>query len=361
MKHWIAVSMLCLAVLPLAAQTRNEAVALPVEEVREIEDFQAKNYPGRVTSIARVDLVPQVNGEILELGFKNGAIVKAGQLLYRLDSVKYEAAVKNAEAKIAEYKARITYAESNYNRNKRLSDAQAVSQDTMESSGSTLNAYKASLAAAEAELISAQDDLAHCRIVAPIQGKIGSTNFTEGNYVTTASGTLATIIQSSPIRIRFSISNRDLLNLFGDTGTLCRNGVVKLTLANGKEFKEAGSIEYVENEAESETDSVQVFALFRNRNYSLIPGSTLTVTLSNREGVRKPAVPPSAIMQDMKGTYVWVVGTESRAAKRYIERGRIVKELLLVESGLRAGERIVTDGTHKISAGDSVRPVSGEK
>lgn len=241
MKRWITASMLSLAVLSLGAQSRNEALALPVEAVKEMEDFQTKKYPGRVTSIARVNFVPQVNGEILALGFKNGEIVKKGQLLYRLDPVKYEAAVKNVEAKIAEYKARITYAETNYIRNKKLSDAQAVSQDTMESSSSTLNAYKASLAAAEAELISARDDLAHCRIVAPIQGKIGSTNFTEGNYVTTTSGTLVTLIQSSPIRVRFSISNRDLLNLFGNTGTLCSKEIVKLTLADGKEFNETGA------------------------------------------------------------------------------------------------------------------------
>ncbi len=359
MKQWFAASILSLAVLPMTAQDRNTPVSLPVGAVEEVVDFQTKDYPGKVTSVARVDLVPQVNGEILELGFKNGDIVKTGQLLYRLDPVKYEAAVKNVEAKIAEYKARIAYAESNYNRNKKLSDVQAVSQDTLESVGSTLNAYRASLAAAEAELISAQDDLAHCRIIAPIQGKISSTNFTEGNYVTTASGSLATIIQSSPIRVRFSISNRDLLNLFGNTAKLCRNGIVKLTLANGKEFDETGSIEYVEDEAESETDSVQLFALFQNRSRGLIPGSTLTVSLSSREGVRKPAVPQSAIMQDIKGTYVWVVGTDSRVAKRYIERGGIVKELLLVESGFQADERIVTDGTHKISAGEPVRPVSG--
>lgn len=90
-------------------------------------------------------------------------------------------------------------------------------------------------------------------------------------------------------------------------------------------------------------------------------GSTLTVALSNRDGIRKPAVPPSAIMQDIKGTYVWVAGTDNRVAKRYIERGGIAKEMVLVESGLQPGERIVTDGTHKISAGETIRPVSGEK
>jgi len=110
------------------AQKTEKAVELPVEKVTEVVDFQSRSYPGKVIAVAQVNLVSRVSGEILELGFKNGAIVKAGQLLYRLDSIKYEAAVKNSEAVIAEYKARAAYAESNYKRNKQLSESKAESQ-----------------------------------------------------------------------------------------------------------------------------------------------------------------------------------------------------------------------------------------
>ncbi|MDD3588516.1 MAG: biotin/lipoyl-binding protein, partial [Thermoguttaceae bacterium] len=136
----------------------QEPAMVPVVSVTQGEDFQTQQYPGKVIAVARVDLVARVGGEILSVGFKNGEIVKKGQVLYTLDSVKYEAAVKNAEAKIAEYKARVAYAKSDFERNKILSNTQAVSKDSMESSLAARDAAQAILTAAEADLFSAKDD-----------------------------------------------------------------------------------------------------------------------------------------------------------------------------------------------------------
>ncbi len=357
MKTYLFSGILALSVLPFLAAS-EEALALPVAKVAAVEDFQTKGYPGKVVPVAQVNIVSRVNGEILELGFRNGDVVKQGQLLYLLDSVKYEAAVKNAEAKVAEFKAKTAYAESSYHRNKQLSDINAVSQDTMESTLSARNAFQASVAAAEADLISAKDDLEHCRIIAPIDGKAGTTNFTEGNYVTTNSGTLVTLVQTSPIRVRFSISNRDYLTMFGGSARSIRDhGAVKLILANGLEYAEAGKIDYVDNTANDSTDTIQVFALLNNKDRALVPGGTVGVFLSSKAGVKKPAVAPSAIMQDIKGAYVWIVGEGNVVQKQYVIRGNITKDLQLIDSGLKAGDVVVTDGTHKVSSGDKIRPV----
>ena len=105
------------------------SITVPVAEVSEIADYKTRTYPGRVVPIAQVNVVPQVSGEILEVGFENGTRIKEGQLLYRLDSVKYEAAVKNAEAKVAECKANLSYAELSYTRHKKLLESRAVSLD----------------------------------------------------------------------------------------------------------------------------------------------------------------------------------------------------------------------------------------
>ena len=212
------------------------AITLPVVEVTEVADFKTRAYPGRVVPVAQVNVVPQVSGEILEVGFENGSVVKEGQLLYRLDSVKYEAAVKNAEAKVAECKANLSYAELSYTRHKKLLESRAVSLDAVDNALSQRDSSRAAYAAAQAELISARDDLKHCRIVAPINAKIGSTAFTQGNYVTTSSGTLVTLVQYRPIRVRFSISNREYLEMFGGTTkSLRQDGVVSLVLADGRE------------------------------------------------------------------------------------------------------------------------------
>ena len=207
-------------------------VTLPVAEVTEIADFKTRTYPGRVVPIAQVNVVPQVSGEILEVGFENGTRIKKGQLLYRLDSVKYEAAVKNAEAKVAECKANLSYAELSYTRHKKLLESRAVSLDAVDNALSQRDSSRAAYAAAQAELISARDDLKHCSITAPITAKAGSTAFTKGNYVTTSSGTLVSLVQYRPIRVRFSISNREYLEMFGGTTkSLQEDGVVQLTLA----------------------------------------------------------------------------------------------------------------------------------
>ena len=338
------------------------AITLPVVDVAEVADFKTRTYPGRVVPVAQVNVVPQVSGEILEVGFENGTAIKAGQLLYRLDSVKYEAAVKNAEAKVAECKANLSYAELSYTRHKKLLESRAVSLDAVDNALSQRDSSRAAYAAAQAELISAKDDLKHCRIVAPIDAKIGSTAFTKGNYVTTSSGTLVTLVQYRPIRVRFSISNREYLEMFGGTTkSLREDGVVELVLADGRTYDEPGEIEYTENAADERTDTMQVYALFKNDSFNLKPGGTVTVTLTTKKGVLRPAIPPTAVLQDVQGPYVWVVGSDGRASRRAIARGDVSGDWLFVEKGLKKGERIVGDGAHKVHKGMVVNPAPERK
>ena len=332
------------------------SITVPVAEVSEIADYKTRTYPGRVVPIAQVNVVPQVSGEILEVGFENGTRIKEGQLLYRLDSVKYEAAVKNAEAKVAECKANLSYAELSYTRHKKLLESRAVSLDAVDNALSQRDSSRAAYAAAQAELISARDNLKHCSITAPITAKAGSTAFTKGNYVTTSSGTLVSLVQYRPIRVRFSISNREYLEMFGgNTKSLQEDGVVQLTLADGREYTEPGAIEYTENAADENTDTMQVYACFQNEAFNLKPGGTVTVTLKTKKGVKRPAIPPTAILQDTQGPYVWAVGADGKVERRTIARGDQDGDWLFVEKGLKPGERIVADGVHKVHRGDIVK------
>ena len=168
MKHVVLIAVVCGA---FAAA----GVTLPVCEVAERAQRESAVYPGRVVPVAQVDVVPQVSGEILEVCFANGAEVKAGDVLYRIDRVKYEAAVKNAEAKVAECRAKASYAELSYARHMALVERRAVSQDEADNAQSLRDSSRAALAAAEAELVAAKEDLKHCTVVAPISGSIGST------------------------------------------------------------------------------------------------------------------------------------------------------------------------------------------
>ena len=325
-------------------------ITLPVTEVKAVADKPVRTYPGRVVPVAQVNVIPQVSGEILEVAFENGSEVKKGDLLYRLDSVKYEAAVKNAEAKVAECTASLGYAELSYARHLKLVATRAVSQDALDSA-------RASLEAAKADLMTARDDLRHCRITAPIAAKVGTTQFTEGNYLQKGQGTLVTLIQFRPIRVRFSISNRDFLEMFGGSTKRCRaEGQLSLRLADGTTFGEEGVIEYSENAADELTDTIQMYALYPNSTYGLRPGGTVAVSLTSKKGVPRPAVPPTAILQDVQGPYVWVVGGDGTAERRYIARGNIQGDWQFVEKGLKVGEKIVADGGHKVRKGMKVTP-----
>lgn len=332
-------------------------IALPVCEVVEKTDPKSSVYPGRVVPIAQVDVIPQVSGEIREVCFANGQVVKEGDVLYRIDPIKYEAAVKNAESKLQECKANVKYAELSYERHKKLLETRAVSLDAVDNALSQRDSTRAALEAAQAELIAARDDLCHCTIVAPIAGKIGSTAKTKGNYVAAGSLTLVTIVQMDPIRVRFAVANRELLDIAASNGRRHREDVeIAVTLANGAPFASEGAIEYVDNLADEATDSLAIYAKFANADTRLVSGGVVAVTLRSKAGVKRPAIPPTAVLQDTQGPYVWVLDAAGVAERRAVARGDLVGDWLFVEKGLKLGERIVADGGHRVKRGMTVKP-----
>jgi len=343
---------LCLAAATCVADTRVTAY---VAEVEERAEQLVRTYPGRVVPVALANVRAQVAGEILEVCFSNGTAVEAGQPLYRIDAVKYEAAVRNAEAKVAERRANLLYAEQTHARHENLLATKAVSQDAVDSALAQRDVARATLAAAEADLASARDDLKHCIVRAPIGGTAGTTALTEGNYVTVASEPLVAILTCSPIRVRFSMSNRDFLAMFGGSADALRaDGAVSLTLADGQILDERGEVEYIDNLTDERTDTVRVHVRFANGSGLLKPGDGVAVSLSSRRGVMRVAVPQTAVLQDARGAYVWALDAESRAERRAVLRGVTVGEWMTIEKGLSKGERVVSDGAHRVRRGMTV-------
>ena len=331
------------------------APGVEVGEVLAVQDTQSRRYTGRVVSPATVSLVPRVAGEILEVGFRDGDTVQAGQMLYRIDPVRYEAAVKNARGKVVQYKAEHAYARADLARNRSLFKKQAVSRDVLESAERTEQvAYGELLLAAEADLVTAQDDLRNTRIVAPMAGRIGVTAFTAGNYVTTSSGTLVTLVRADPVRVRFGLSVRDMQAVFGSEEELRSLGRVRVRLADGTEYGTEGRVTIVDNTAEGRTDTVLVYAELANPQSRLVPESTVVVTLYRQTDSVVPAVPPSAVQHDVQGAFVYVVQEDDRVSLRRVTLGNLVGESQAVRSGLNVHERVVTDGTHKVVDGMKV-------
>ena len=364
----IACMLLLLAGVTLCGQEKNPAKKAPampampsptvgVAKVFTAEDVLVRNYVGQTVSVAVVNVVPRVSGEIMKVGFADGAQVKEGQVLYKLDPVQYAATVKSCEAKIAECKAKYNYALSNYERNNALMKQNAVSRDTWENSRSSMEGNKAALLAAEAALISAKDNLKNTTIIAPIDGIAGVTNFTKGNYITPSSGALVTIVQVAPIRVRFAMSSADLLSIFDSLKDMKTNTTVKVTLADGTVLKENGKVEFLNNEVNRKTDSILLYAKFSNKNLQLYPGMTVRVSVRKDLHKKLPAVLPSAVMHDGKTAYVYVVGANNVPVKRAIIPGNSNGERVLVEKGLKAGETVIVAGTNKVYPGVPVKPV----
>lgn len=347
----------------ISAETVPES-KIPVVEISEVfavTDVETRRYTGRVTSISSVALVPRVSGELLEVGFHDGDQIKAGQMLYRIDPVQYKAAVKSAEATVIQCRAEHKYARGDLSRNRTLFKRTAVSRDVLENAERAEKVAYGKLMAAEAELVRANDDLRNTEITAPISGRIGVTAFTVGNYITPSSGTLAMLIQTDPVRVRFALSTRDMFSRFGAEEALKKYGKVRVRLPDNTEYEEEGKISLVDNAANGRTDTIQVYTEFANSEGKLVVGSTVTVTLSREWGGKTlPAVPPSAIQHDAEGAFVYTVTDDSHVQKRRIELGNLTGHAQTVISGISLHERVVSDGMHKITDGSLVECVEAD-
>lgn len=336
------------------------ATVVGADVVKEITQTTEHRYRGRILSQETVVIVPQVSGTIEEVAFTEGAFVKKGQLLYRIDDVKYVAAVESAKASIAQCEATLAYAKKTADRTQTLFERKVASADDLDAAISSRDAAAAALAAAKASLITAEDNLKHTRIVSPVDGKIGLNPCTVGNFVTQGSGVLATIVCQNPVRLSFSMSTGDFLRFYGSEASLREKFGVRITLPDGTTYAHPGQIEFVDNMANGSTDSINVYAKLENPEGLLMPGITVTVSVTEKEAKKALAVPLTAVIHDQSGSYVWVLDASNVPTRRDITEGDMLESMSLVKDGLEAGERIVTLGTHKVFSGVAVQVASSK-
>ena len=349
---------ICLAILAVpffaAAQNSDASkgaesnVYVPVATAEMANEIEVYRYTGQIIPISTVNITSRISADLTEIGFNEGDYVKKGQLLYAFDDTRYDAALKSARSKIAEYEAKLIYAKNDYERTNELFKKGVSTKDEMESALSSYKSYQASLLGAQADVILAEDDYKHCRIHSPIAGVIGLTNYTEGNYITPSSGVLATIVQLDPIRLKFSMSSRDFIKDFATIGGLKNNCSVKIKLADGTFYESEGEIEFVNNEAVKSTDTILVFAKFKNPDSRLLPNNTVAVYLENKLGKRKVSIPVTALLHDSESSYVYVLDDQDVPHRKNVVLGRTVGGVQFIDSGLEAGDRVVSDGVHKI-------------
>lgn len=303
------------------------------------------DLPGRTAAYRVAEVRPQVEGIILKRLFKEGTDVKEGDQLYQIDPSTYEANLKQARATLASSQALAA-------RYSVLVKTQAVSKQDAD------NAMAAKLEA-EAAVERAQINVRYTKVLAPITGRIGRSAVTEGALVTTGQATpMATIQQLDPIYVDVTQSSRDMLRLRRElaSGQLQRVGEnsakVKLILEDGSEYSQEGTLEFSEVSVDETTGSVTLRAIFPNPDHLLLPGMFVHARLT--EGMRAGAIlaPQQGITRNLKGLpTALVVNSESKVEQRVVSTNRAAGSRWLIDGGLTAGDKLITEGLQFVRPG----------
>ena len=341
-----------------ASQPVQQAAAEPVVIVKQVEKFDASSVPseyvGRVESIQSVSVKPQISGEIAKVCFKEGSVVKAGQLLFQIDPKQYEATVQLRKAELQQAEANLVTAEKYYKRVTAASERAVSATDRDTAEGNFLQA-KAAVAQAKAALKLAQIDLGYCRITSPITGKIGRALYTKGNYVTPQITELASIVQMDPIRVSYPLPDRDYLDqlsLFKEDGSVYNTSLI---LSNGEKYNVPGKRDFENNRVDQTTGTIMMRLRFANKEGMLIPGEMVRVFTKPVKSHIVNAVPQTAVMADEQGDYVYVINADNTARQARVTLGREFGELREVTSGVEAGENVAVAGLQRLRPGAKVR------
>lgn len=341
-----------------SSQPVQQAAAEPVVIVKQVETFNASSVPseyvGRVESIQSVSVKPQISGEIAQVCFKEGSVVKAGQLLFQIDPKQYEATVQLRKAELQQAEANLVTAEKYYKRVMAASERAVSATDRDTAEGNFLQA-KAAVAQAKAALKLAQIDLGYCRITSPITGKIGKALYTKGNYVTPSITELASIVQMDPIRVSYPLPDRDYLDqlsLFKEDGSIYNTNLI---LSNGEKYNVPGKRDFENNKVDQTTGTIMMRLRFANKDGMLIPGEMVRVFTRPVKSHMVNVIPQTAVMADEQGDYVYVINADNTARQARVTLGREFGTLREATSGVEPGENVAVAGLQRLRPGAKVR------
>ncbi|WP_394294013.1 efflux RND transporter periplasmic adaptor subunit [Aeromonas rivipollensis] len=319
---------------------------------------------GRTAPLRVAEVRPQVNGIILKRLFTEGSDVKAGQLLYQIDPAVYQAAVASAAANLAKAQANEQSARLKAQRYAELVKVKAISRQEYDDADAAWKQQVAEIGAAKAALQSANINLAYTRITAPISGRIGKSAVTEGALVTAQQAdSLTSISQLDPMYVDVRQSTADLLRLKRQVaaGKLVQDeskgAKVRFQLEDGSQYSEEGSLQFSDVTVDETTGMVTLRVLVPNPHDLLLPGMFMRATLQEGERPQGLLVPQTAVTRTPKGgATVMVVTADNKVELREVQLSRVVGDSWVVESGLKAGEKVIVAGLQKVKPGALVAP-----
>lgn len=350
----------------VASTAPAEAPATPVTvtviKARNIDTWQ--EFSGRLEAVDRVQIRSRVAGAVQSVDFREGALVKTGDLLFTIDPAPYQAAVAQAQGLLASAKARANLAEIELARGKKLAPNSAISQSDLDQRQNAVSEAQAGVQTAEAALHAAELELSYTEVRAPVSGRVGRVEVTVGNLVAagSASSELTTLVSVDPIYASFSVAEevvgKALAALPASDAAVPPIEAIPVeigTLADEGTPIE-GKLQLIGNEVDAASGTIDVRAVFGNPGGRLIPGQFVRIRMGEPKAEPRILISEKAIGTDQDKKFVFVVDADNKITYRPVTLGQAVEGARIVESGLNEGDRVVVSGLQRIRPGVVVAP-----
>jgi RND family efflux transporter MFP subunit len=335
-------------------------VAVPIQ--RTIVDND--EYVGRFVAIDAVEIRARVSGYLDQIHFKDGQVVKQGDLLFTVDKRPFQNALAQARAALAQVRANLAFAEADLARGSELVRQKTITEQVFDQRTQAKRVAEASVTAQEAAVRQAELDLEFTELRAPVTGRIGDRRVSPGNLVTGGTGgnttMLATIVSLDPIRFEFTFDEAAYLRYERNTGKDMANregGVeVSVKLIDEKDFVHRGHMDFIDNVIDRSSGTIRGRAVFANPKSTFTPGMFARIRVPGSQPYTALLVPDAAIGTEQARKYVFVVDAENVVQQKFVELGQAVDNLRVIKGGLEPADRVIVNGLMRARPKQKVTP-----
>ena len=336
----------------IMAKMRSAPIKVELSEVKAEEIEQSTKSSGRIEAKYSVDIIARVQGWLQRSYFKEGSYVKKGQVLFQIEPNEYQNVVNKAAAAVRESKAQLVNDEKSLRRATELVKNDFVSKSYYDEALARRDSTKSALYLNRASLSQANLDLSYTRIKSPIDGRIGNIYITQGNLVNAQSGVLAKIVSLDPIYIKFPIKSEDYLKL-RKTAPEKKNEdlsfiIPEVILSDGSLYPIKGKLDFVDNQVDPSTGTINLRATFDNPQHLLLPGDYVTVRSTSTIKRNVLLIPQEAVMQSSQGTFVYVVDEKNQAQVRPIKTDGQYNGHWIISEGLGLGDKYIISNLQRL-------------
>lgn len=317
---------------------------------------------GNTAAVASVDLVARIQGFVQGISYTDGAYVKAGDVLFTIEPLPYQAKLQQAQAAEASAQATLANAEINFQRNLSLQKGSVASVQNLDDARAQRDTAQAGLAQAQANTLLAAINYGYTRILAPFDGRVSAHLVSVGDLVGTNPTKLATIVQTKPIYVNFNVSEQDVLRIRaqaiaqGKIGDAIRRIPVEIGLQGEDGYPHRGHMDYVAPTVDPSTGTLAARGIFDNADNLLLPGYFARVRVPVQTNVDALLAPDSALGADQGGRYLLVVGKGNVVTQKRVTIGPLVGTKRAIESGIAPDDLVVVDGLQRAVPGQTVQP-----